>query len=299
MMDLIKLTNLLDEAKCYEVIRQLRWPEGVICLHCRGTGVVRNGHDDRERHRQRYLCKTCKYRFDDLTGTVLAGHHQPVSTWILGSYFMGVNLSNRQIAHELGVCESDVQAMTEVLRHGIVAKTPEVVLSGDVEFDELYVVAGHKGNPEAVRAKGRKGRCNRLKGGRGTLEKEKPPIFGMIEREVVIRMLANVQQATIHPIIEKTVAKGSNVYTDEYSIYARLPGLGYSHKTVCHGRGEYARDEDGDGFCEVHVNTMEGFWSLLRSWRIAVSRRRSCRSTSASSSSFTTPADGERLCSAP
>ena len=198
MVDLIKLTTLLDEAKCYEVIRQLRWPEGVVCLHCRGTGVVRNGHDDRERHRQRYLCKTCKYRFDDLTGTVLAGHHQPVSTWILGSYFMGVNLSNRQIAQELGLCESDAQAMTEVLRHGIVAKTPDVVLSGDVEFDELYVVAGHKGNPEAVRAKGRDGRRNRLKGsrGRGTLEKEKPPIFGMIERggQVVIRML--VQQAS-------------------------------------------------------------------------------------------------------
>ena len=35
---------------------------------------------------------------------------------------------------------------------------------------------------------------------------------------------------------------------------------------VCHSHGEYARDEDGDGFCEVHVNTMEGFWSLLRSW---------------------------------
>ena len=52
-------------------------------------------------------------------------------------------------------------------------------------------------------------------------------------------------------------AKGSTVYTDEYSICARLPGLGYGHKTVCHGRGEYARDEDGDGFCEVHVNTLE------------------------------------------
>ena len=37
---LIKLTNLLDEAKCYEVIRQLRWPDGVVCLHCRGTGVT-------------------------------------------------------------------------------------------------------------------------------------------------------------------------------------------------------------------------------------------------------------------
>jgi hypothetical protein len=41
---------------------------------------------------------------------------------------------------------------------------------------------------------------------------------------------------------------------------------GYTHKSVNHGRGEYARDEDGDGLCEVHVNTMEGFWSLLRSW---------------------------------
>jgi transposase len=46
----------------------------------------------------------------------------------------------------------------------------------------------------------------------------------------------------------------------------RLEAWGYDHKTVCHGRGEYARDEDGDGFCEVHVNTIEGFWSLLRSW---------------------------------
>jgi hypothetical protein len=49
-------------------------------------------------------------------------------------------------------------------------------------------------------------------------------------------------------------------------MYARLERWGYVHKSVNHGRGAYARDEDGDGFCEVHVNTMEGFWSLLRSW---------------------------------
>ena len=36
--------------------------------------------------------------------------------------------------------------------------------------------------------------------------------------------------------------------------------------TVRHSRGEYARDEDSDGFHEVPVNTAEGFWSLLRSW---------------------------------
>jgi transposase-like protein len=139
-----------------------------------------------------------------------------------------------------------------------------------VEADEVYVVAGHKGHPEIVRKLGRKGRRRRLKGvrGRGTLEKEKPPILGLLQRtgEVVIRMLPNVQQTTIRPIIVETVKAESLLYTDEYDIYSRLSAWGYGHKSVNHSQGEYARDEDGDGFHEVHVNTLEGFWSLLRSW---------------------------------
>ncbi len=134
----------------------------------------------------------------------------------------------------------------------------------------MYITAGHKGNPKAVKAKGREGRRRRLKGkrGRGTLQKEKPPILGMFERggDVVIRMLPNVQRATIKPLIRSTIKKESTVYTDEYNIYNELCWWGYIHKSVCHSGGEYARDEDGDGQCEVHVNTMEGFWSLLRSW---------------------------------
>jgi len=90
----------------------------------------------------------------------------------------------------------------------------------------------------------------------------------MIQRngEVVIHMLSNVQQKTIEPIIKDTIVEGSLIYTDEYNIYDRLRAWHYEHKTVNHGQGEYARDEDGDGFHEVHVNTIEGFWSLLRSW---------------------------------
>ncbi len=104
--------------------------------------------------------------------------------------------------------------------------------------------------------------------GRGTLANEKPPIFGMIQRggAVVVRMLENVQQTTIQPLIEQFITPGTRIYTDEYDIYRRLPDWGFDHRTVCHSRGEYARDEDGDGFHEVHVNTAEGFWSLLRSW---------------------------------
>lgn len=90
----------------------------------------------------------------------------------------------------------------------------------------------------------------------------------MIQRsgQVVIRMLNNVRQPTIKPFITQHIAPNTLIYTDEYTIYNRLVEWGYLHKTVNHSAGEYARDEDGDGFHEVHVNTMEGFWSLLRSW---------------------------------
>ena len=90
----------------------------------------------------------------------------------------------------------------------------------------------------------------------------------MIQRsgQVVLRMLANVQQATIETLLRATIAPGTTVYTDEYNIYGRLTDWGYTHLTVNHSEGEYARDADGDGVNEVHVNTMEGFWSLLRSW---------------------------------
>jgi transposase len=90
----------------------------------------------------------------------------------------------------------------------------------------------------------------------------------MIQRsgDLVIRMLEDVKQVTIKPLVEQFIKPGALVYTDEYAIYNKLVTWGYSHKSVCHGKGEYARDEDGDGFYEVHVNTMEGFWSLLRSW---------------------------------
>ncbi len=66
---------------------------------------------------------------------------------------MGLNLSSDQIAKELDLDPSETLAMTTTLRHGIVARRPEPALSGEVECDEAYVVAGQKGNPEAVKKK--------------------------------------------------------------------------------------------------------------------------------------------------
>src|SRR5215469_2365956 len=87
------------------------------------------------------------------------------------------------------------------------------MLSNEVECDEAYVVAGHKGQPEVVKNKGRKGRRRRLKGksGRGTLAKERPPVFGMIQSggQVVINLMANVKQKTIAPFIKDTIVPGT------------------------------------------------------------------------------------------
>jgi transposase-like protein len=157
MPPLVNLSSLIDDAKCYALVRQHRWPDGVRCPRCASDAVARHGRDDTQPDRQRYRCAACGSRFDDLTGTVLAGHHQPLRVWVLCLYFMGLNLSNRQIAQELDLSPSDVQLMTEQLRTGLVAKTPPVRLEGEVEIDEVYVVAGHKGNPAAVAKRGARG----------------------------------------------------------------------------------------------------------------------------------------------
>ena len=86
--------------------------------------VIKRGFDDTEPARQRYECHDCDTRFDDLTDTIFAGHHQPLKVWILCLYFMGLNLSNEQMAQELALNGSDVQQMTAQRREGIVKKSP-------------------------------------------------------------------------------------------------------------------------------------------------------------------------------
>ena len=80
--DLINLPGLMDDAKCFAFVRQHRWPEGVQRPGCGSPAVVRDGCDDTQPHRQRHRCKACASRFDDLTGTVLAGRHQPSRVWV-------------------------------------------------------------------------------------------------------------------------------------------------------------------------------------------------------------------------
>ena len=120
----VNIKKLIDEVQCYQTVRDLRWPDGIICPSCQSIEVIKRGFDDTESARQRYECHGCHRRFDDLTDTIFAGHHQPLKVWILCLYFMGLHVSNEQMAQELEVHVSDVQQMTTQLREGIVKKSP-------------------------------------------------------------------------------------------------------------------------------------------------------------------------------
>ena len=150
---MLNILNLIDDAKCFEAVRSLRWPDGVSCPHCASSQVILKGADDTQPARQRYACSVCERRFDDLTGTIFAGHHQPLRVWILCLYFMGLNQSNEQITKYSELNHDELHKITYQLREGIVARKPEVTLSGEVECDEAYTTAGHKGHPEEVKKK--------------------------------------------------------------------------------------------------------------------------------------------------
>ena len=74
---MLNILNLIDDARCFETVRAMRRPQGVT-PHCHSPQVTKQGHDESQPERQKYECTVCRKRFDDLTGTIFAGHHQPL-----------------------------------------------------------------------------------------------------------------------------------------------------------------------------------------------------------------------------
>ncbi len=66
---------------------------------------------------------------------------------------MGLNLSNHQISQELSLNKDDVHEMASQLREGVQSNKAPTSLQGEVECDEVYLIAGHKGHPQAVKKK--------------------------------------------------------------------------------------------------------------------------------------------------
>ena len=118
----INLLKLMGDEACYNLLRELRWKNGVECPNCQSLDVIKDGKNENHPHRQNYRCHSCLKNFDDLTETVFSGSKLPLKTWILCLYLMGLNLSNTQISKELDISLKTAQRMTKKLRTGIVKK---------------------------------------------------------------------------------------------------------------------------------------------------------------------------------
>jgi transposase len=71
---------------------------------------------------------------------------------------------------------------------------------------------------------------------------------------------------TLNGVVRGAAEPPAVVNTDDWRGYDRMAATGCARKVVCHAAGEGARDDDGDGVREVHVNTMEGLWTGLRNF---------------------------------
>ena len=128
-MHLGKISELISNATCFEMIRENRWPDGAVdCPHCGSEHVKKNGHDTVQTDCQHYQRKNCTRYFDDLTNTVFAGHHQPLKVWVSCLYLMGLNVSNSQIAKELDLCTSDLKTGATVINLYVMAKVSTLAM---------------------------------------------------------------------------------------------------------------------------------------------------------------------------
>ena len=124
---------------------------------------------------------------------------------------------------------------------------------------------GKKGKPHRDPKDPPRRRANRRRG-HGTYENDRPPILGIVGREsgqVRLRVVERTDREILHRYVHGFTLPGTRVYTDEWKSYN---GIERGHQTVQHGKEEWARDEDGDGVREVHVNTTEGMWTDLRNF---------------------------------
>lgn len=116
-------TSALTEARCYALLRQLQWPQGIRCPRCGGR--VTTHSQFRTTPRRRYLCLGCRRTFTDLTGTPFRRTNLPLRTWILYAALREQDCSTAELAKALGVKWDTVAYMHR--RLGAPARWPALV----------------------------------------------------------------------------------------------------------------------------------------------------------------------------
>jgi transposase-like protein len=230
-----------DEDACLEWLKEQRFPGGIS--HCDKCTVERKHH--RVTGRRAYACDYCGSMISPTAGTIFHKSPTPLRLWFYAMYLMSATrcgISAKQVQRETGVTYKTAWRMFKQIR---TLMSEDISLEGEaVEVDEMY----HGGT--------RKGGAGRPMRG----DKVKTPVMGMVERGGRVKALTvpDVTAKTLCGNVREYVLPESTVFTDEYASYNTLAeGRRYTHKRINHSEKVYVMGN-------IHTNTIEGFWSLVK-----------------------------------
>ena len=228
-----------DDDTCLEHLFVTRFGKlsEVACNKCGEIGKIR-----RLRKLPAYTCN-CGHHIHPMKDTPFERSTTPLQKWFYAMYLFTTSrhgVPAKELQRQLGVTYKTAWRIGHEIRKYMSMIDGDDGLSGTVEADETYIGGKRKG-----------------KRGRGAAGKT--VVFGMLERDgdVMTKIIPNASRNVLQRHIEENVSKGTEMQTDEWLGYRGLDKIGYTHETVEHGCGQYARDG-------VHVNAIEGFWSQIK-----------------------------------
>jgi transposase len=226
-----------DDDACLDYLRHQLYPEVIECANC-----GRDAKYYRIKTRKVYGCEHCGHQISPTADTIFHKSRTPLTLWFYTVYLMAQTrggISAKQVERETGVTYKTAWRMCKQIRSML--DDDHNPFGGEVEVDESYFGGKMRG------------------GKRGRGSENKTAVIGMAQRKGRVRAVAvdNLQRKTLMPIVKGAVEKGTTVFTDEFSGYARLRKLGYQHHRVFHSAKVYVMGR-------VHTNTIEGFWSLVK-----------------------------------
>jgi len=238
---LVNLPVLIEkfgsEEKCRAYLEELRWPDGVECPRCEGRTISRIVR------RNQFECDGCRYQFSVTAGTLFHDSHLPLWKWFLAIYIISESkkgVSSKQLQRMLGVSYKTAWYLSHRIRDAM-GDDAQPLLRGIVEVDETLIGGKREGYGPGYRG-------------------NKINVAGAVQRggEIRLRVVPNRRRAQMHGFIRANVADDAEaIHTDEFASYRGIGDGNTRHETVEHKADEYVR---GD----VHTNTVESAWSLLK-----------------------------------
>jgi transposase-like protein len=251
-----------NEVAAYAYVESIVWPDGRVCPQC---GVIDKSGSLKGKSTRIgvYKCYACRKPFTVKVGTIFEKSHVPMHIWLQAMHLMCSSkkgFSANQFCRVLGVDFKTGWFIGHRIREAMMPNDGgSGPLGGEgkiVESDETYTVYKEGGptwvlHPEYGWQKWRSG-------------SDRVPVVTLVERGGRARShkVENITAATLRGVVFGDVDTKSRLMTDELRAYRRIGRRFAGHDAVNHGEEEWARRLD-DG-TKAHVNSVEGFFSLLK-----------------------------------